>query len=69
MLPHIVSVRQAVKFAKMDLKGKELPGFSLPKKVIGLFVLTMLMGFVFIYVKLQHTHPFADSVCFLLQFC
>lgn len=34
MLPHIVSVRQAVKFARMDFKGKELPGFSIPKKGI-----------------------------------
>lgn len=33
MVSHIVSVRQAVKFALSDFKGKELPGFSIPKKV------------------------------------
>ena len=33
MLPHIASVRQAVRFAVSDFKGKELPGFSIPKKV------------------------------------
>ena len=33
MLPHIASVRQAVRFALSDFKGKELPGFSIPKKV------------------------------------
>ncbi|PVD31523.1 hypothetical protein C0Q70_06936 [Pomacea canaliculata] len=34
MVSHIVSVRQAVKFALSDFKGKELPGFSIPKKGI-----------------------------------
>ncbi|KAL8584753.1 hypothetical protein ACOMHN_035672 [Nucella lapillus] len=34
MLPHIASVRQAVRFAASDFKGKELPGFSIPKKGI-----------------------------------
>ncbi|CAG5130066.1 unnamed protein product, partial [Candidula unifasciata] len=31
---HIVSVRQALKFTLLDFKGKELPGFSIPKKGI-----------------------------------
>ncbi|KAK3760896.1 hypothetical protein RRG08_042111 [Elysia crispata] len=31
---HIASVRQAVKFTLSDFKGKELPGFSIPKKGI-----------------------------------
>ncbi|GFR94655.1 GCN1 general control of amino-acid synthesis 1-like 1 [Elysia marginata] len=31
---HITSVRQAVKFTLSDFKGKELPGFSIPKKGI-----------------------------------
>ncbi|KAK7475223.1 hypothetical protein BaRGS_00033527, partial [Batillaria attramentaria] len=34
MLLHIPSVRQAVRFAVSDFKGKELPGFSIPKKGI-----------------------------------
>ncbi|XP_005111057.1 eIF-2-alpha kinase activator GCN1 [Aplysia californica] len=29
---HIANVRQAVKFTLSDFKGKELPGFSIPKK-------------------------------------
>ncbi|CAL1534334.1 unnamed protein product [Lymnaea stagnalis] len=31
---HIASVRQALKFTLSDFKGKELPGFSIPKKGI-----------------------------------
>ncbi|KAK7087777.1 stalled ribosome sensor GCN1-like [Littorina saxatilis] len=34
MPSHIPSVRQAVRFATSDFKGKELPGFSIPKKGI-----------------------------------
>ena len=33
MLDHIHNVRQAIRYAASDLKGKELPGFSIPKKV------------------------------------
>ncbi|KAL3857310.1 hypothetical protein ACJMK2_011991 [Sinanodonta woodiana] len=34
MFQHIANIRQAVKFALADFKGKELPGFSIPKKGI-----------------------------------
>ncbi|XP_050410272.2 eIF-2-alpha kinase activator GCN1 [Patella vulgata] len=34
MLRHIPDLRQAVRYASSDYKGKELPGFSLPKKGI-----------------------------------
>ena len=34
MLDHIHNVRQAIRYAASDLKGKELPGFSIPKKVM-----------------------------------
>ncbi|XP_062579849.1 stalled ribosome sensor GCN1-like, partial [Saccostrea cucullata] len=34
MFQHIADVRQAVRYAMSDYKGKELPGFSLPKKGI-----------------------------------
>lgn len=34
MLGHISNVRQALRFAISDFKGKEIPGFCLPKKVI-----------------------------------
>ena len=33
MLDHIHNVRQAIRYAVSDLKGQELPGFSIPKKV------------------------------------
>lgn len=33
MLDHIQNVRQAVRYAASDMKGEELPGFSIPKKV------------------------------------
>lgn len=33
MFQHIADVRQAVRYAMSDYKGKNLPGFSLPKKV------------------------------------
>ncbi|XP_071180493.1 stalled ribosome sensor GCN1-like [Mytilus edulis] len=34
MLQYIADVRQAVKYAVSDMEGKELPGFSIPKKGI-----------------------------------
>ena len=33
MLEYIADIRQAVKYAVSDMDGKELPGFSIPKKV------------------------------------
>ncbi|KAL4223498.1 eIF-2-alpha kinase activator GCN1 [Mactra antiquata] len=34
MMDHIQNVRQAVRYAGSDMKGQELPGFSIPKKGI-----------------------------------
>lgn len=46
MFQYISDVRQAVKYAMSDYKGKELPGFSLPKKVV-LFSEPVLKGNVY----------------------
>jgi hypothetical protein len=51
MLQHIANVRQAVRYAVSDFKGKDLPGFSLPKKVCAClnwqhFLLYMYYSFI-----------------------
>ena len=38
MLEYIADIRQAVKYAVSDMDGKELPGFSIPKKVNSKFI-------------------------------